>query len=304
MKVNVEKLPKSAVQITVTIEKDKVKEAYEKVLEEAVKHTEIQGFRKGTAPKTMVEEKIGVSRLYGDVLNDLLQTFYPQALKEKAIAPVSNPKVELKEFDIEKDLIFVATVAVRPEVKIGDYKKSLKKAFETKYKEAEKVLKEENKSKPKEEQVSEPHVHMSADDALKVLLDESKVEIADVLIEEETANAMQKLMGHIQAIGLTLDQYAKSQQKTEESIKKEYEKLSEDNLKLEFIMSELIKQEKIEVSDEEVEEMVNAVGDENTKKQMQADPMQKFYIRSILQKNKLVSKLIEIAEGEHHHEHK
>jgi FKBP-type peptidyl-prolyl cis-trans isomerase (trigger factor) len=304
MNVNVEKLPNSAVKITVTIENQKVKTEYEKVLNQAVENTEIQGFRKGTAPRTMVEEKIGVQKLYGDTLNILLQTYYPQALKEKSISPVSNPKVELKDFDIEKDLTFTATVATKPEVKLGDYKKALKKAFDTKYKETQKDLEKENKDKPKEEQVKEPHVHMTADDVIKVLIDESQVEIADVLLEEEVANSMQKLLNHLQPIGLTLDQYAKSQQKTEEDLKKEYEKLSEDNLKLEFVMSKLIEEEKIEVSDEEINQMINAVGDETTRQQIQEDQMQRFYVKSILQKNKLITKLIEIAEGEHRHEHK
>lgn len=303
MKVNVEKLPKSAVKLTVIVENDKVKKAYDHVLEEAVKQTEVPGFRKGTAPKTMVEEKIGVSNLYGDVLNNLLQTYYPQAIKEKSIDPVSNPKVELKDFDIEKDLTFVATVATRPTVKMKDYKKELKKSFEKKYKEAEKALKEESKDKPEEEQVKEPHVHYTADDVLKVLLDQSDVEVADVLVEEEVANAMQKLLGHIQAIGLTLDQYAKSQNKTEEDIKKEYEKISTDNLKLEFVMAHVLKDENIEVTDEEVNAMIGAVGDDASRQELEKDPMQKFYVKSILQKNKLISKLIEYAEGEHHHEH-
>lgn len=114
MKTKIEKLPKSTVKLTVTIEADSVKKAYEKTLDEAVKTAKIEGFRPGTAPKDIVKEKIGESKLYGDVINDLLETYYPQALKENLVVPVSNPKVEIEVFDPEKDLEFTATVAIRP----------------------------------------------------------------------------------------------------------------------------------------------------------------------------------------------
>ena len=125
MKTQIEKLPKSTIKMTVTIENDKVKEFYEKEVEKAIENTEIQGFRKGTAPKEMVIEKVGNSKLYGDAINNLLQNFYPQALKENKLLPVSNPKVEIKEFDVEKDLEFTAEFAIKPDVKIGDYRKAL-----------------------------------------------------------------------------------------------------------------------------------------------------------------------------------
>jgi len=85
-------------------------------------------------------------------------------------------------------------------------------------------------------------------------------------------------------------------------LRNEYTKIAENNIKAEFVLSELIKKENIEVSDEEIEEMIKAAGDPNLVKS--EDPMQKLYIKSILQKNKLISKLAEEAEGDKHHEHK
>ena len=126
MQTKIEKQPKSTIKMTVVIENSAVKDFYEKEVSHAVEHVEIQGFRKGTAPKEMVIEKVGNSRLYGDTINSLLQHYYPQALKENHLNPISNPKVDIKEFDISKDLKFTAEFAVRPEVKIGDYKKALK----------------------------------------------------------------------------------------------------------------------------------------------------------------------------------
>ncbi len=291
MKTQVEKLPKSTIKITVTVESDAVKKAYDRALDNAVKTATIEGFRPGTAPRDMVKEKVGESKLYGDAIDDILRTHYPQILKENMISPVSNPKVEIKDFDPEKDLEFTATVAIRPEIKIGEYKKALKERFEKKYEEAKKATKE-----------GEPHVHMTTGDVLDALLEVTEMEISKLILEEETDRLLSRFMDQAQKIGLSIEQYLKSQNKTGEQMREEYEKLAENNIKAEFVLSELIKVEGIEASDDEVEEMIKAAGD--PKLVRAEDPMQRLYIKSVLQKNKLISKLIEEAEGEKHHEHK
>src|SRR5690349_16773045 len=103
MNTKVEKLPKATIKLTVTVENAKVKETFEKIIDSAVNEATIEGFRKGQAPRDMVKQKIGLNKLYGDLINELLKTYYPQALKENAIVPLANPQVELKDFDIEKD---------------------------------------------------------------------------------------------------------------------------------------------------------------------------------------------------------
>lgn len=300
MKTKIEKQPKSTIKLTVTIPQEKVAQSYDKILEEAVKETTIEGFRKGNAPKEMVKEKIGVSAIYGEVINDLLQTYYPQALKENAIVPISNPKVELKEFEMEKDFTFTAEVAVRPEVKVKEYKKKLEKKLEDK----EKLLKKDIEEKKKTgEEVKMDHVHMGTNDVLEVLLENSEVELSDILLDEETERMLGRLHQQLQQLGMDFDQYAKSQNKSEDDIKNEYKDMAYKNLKAEFVLAKLVEDENIEVTDEEIEEMMSAMGDPAALKRLQENPMEKYYIKSILQKNKLLSKLIEITEGDKHHVH-
>lgn len=298
MKSNIEKLPKSTVKITVSIESDILKKTYEKVLDEAVKTANIEGFRPGTAPREMVKEKIGQNKLFGETINEVLETYYPQALKENAILPVSDPKVEVKEFNLEKDLEFSATVAVRPEIKVNDYRSKLKQVFEKKLLDAEEELK---KSQKPGEEKSEPHVHLSPNEVIEAILSSSEVEISDLLLEDETDRLLSRFVDQAQSIGLSLEQYLKSQNKTGEQLRREYGKIAENNIKAEFALSELIKTEKIEVSNEEVESMIKAAGDPKLVKA--DDPMQRLYIKSILQKNKLITKLIEETEGDKHHDH-
>lgn len=300
MNTKIEKLPKYTIKLTVTLEKEKVKESYEKILEEAVKNTEIEGFRKGTAPKEMVKDKIGASSLYGESINDLLQTYYPQALKENLLMPVSNPRVEIKEFDLEKDFEFSATFATKPEVKIKNYKKALKDYYKEK---TAKVEKEKAEKLKKGEKIEESHVHIGANEIIDILLKESEVEVADMLVEEETDRVMSRLMDQLKTINLSVENYLKAQNKTAESLRKEYDEMSIRNIKAEFVLSHLLKEENIEVTDKEIDDMIGAVGDKSIGESFN-DPMQKLYVKTILQKNKLISKLIEETEGENHHEHK
>lgn len=285
MKTNLEKLPKSTVKLTVTIPSEDVKKTYEKLFDELVKNADIQGFRKGAAPKNLVKEKANISKLYGDVINDLLQTFYPEALKKLEISPVANPKVEIKEFDLEKEFEFVATIAVKPEVKVKDVRADLKKLYENKIENA-----------PKDDK----HVHLHPNDVIDVIVKNTEIEISDILVEDETDRLVSRLVNQAQAVGLSLEQYLKSQNKTQEQLRQEYKAIAEKNLIAEFAMTQLAKDEKVETTDQEIEELLAASGEENIMKKMQ-NPVEKWYIKNILEKNKLISKLIEETEGENSH---
>lgn len=299
MKTAVEKKPKSTIELTVTIPKAKVKETYDEIFKEVAKNADIKGFRKGQAPEDVVKQNTDTSAVQSEVINKLLQTSYPQALKENHIQPVSNPKVEIKEFDIEKDLEFTATVAVQPEIKIGDYKAELKKIQEKRSEE----LKELNAEKLKAgEKLGMDHAHLTADDVIDAILNVTEVEMSDVLVDEETDRMMARLVNQAQTVGLSLDQYLISQNKSAEELRSEYAVAAERTLKAEFALAELVKLENIEVSDAEVEGMINAAPDPQTKEQL-SDPAQKWYIKSIISKNKLISKLIEEVEGPHDHDH-
>lgn len=275
MQTNVEKLPKSTLKLTVTVPSENVKQTYEKVLTGLVNETEIPGFRKGHAPKDMVLEKTDVPSLYGEVVNELLKTFYPQALKEHLLQPIANPKVEIKEFDLEKDFIFVATIATRPDVKIGDFRKKIKEA----------------------------HIHLTVANVIDCIVETTEVELPEILIEDEIDRMLSRLVNQAESIGLSLEQYMKSQNKTSEQLRDEYKSIAEKNLKSELALSKLVMDEKIEVTDTEIEEMIKASKDQTLMAQMQNDT-EKWYIKSVLAKNKLISQLIAEAEGGSEHDHK
>ena len=289
MKTTIEKQPKSTISLKVVVPVTDVTKTYNKILDDVVKEATLPGFRKGMAPKDKVLEKANVSELYGDVVNELLQTFYPQALKEHHITPISNPKVEINHFDLEKDFEFTATIAIRPEVKIKDYEKALKKAQDNKEKEA---------AKQQKDSTEKPHVHLSVDEVLDTLLDISELEVADLLVEEEANRMLGRLVNQAQTVGLSLEDYLKAQNKSKDELTKEYQSVAERTLKAEFVLSQLVADRKIEVTDHEVDEAIKSSG------QPTSNPMDKIYVKSILAKNNLIMELIDLASGHtHKHDH-
>jgi FKBP-type peptidyl-prolyl cis-trans isomerase (trigger factor) len=295
MKVTAKKLPKSTIQLQITVPQNKVKQTYEEVFAEVVKNAEIKGFRKGQAPANLVKEKADVNKINGDVINKLLQKYYSQAVKEQKIIPISNPKVEIKEYDLEKDFEFEVKVATRPEIKHKEYKKDLKKFYENKIKEEKKRLKEENKEE-------EPHVHLNPNDVLNIVSKKFDFEVPELIVEEEVKRMKARLINQTQNVGMDLNEYLKAQNKTQESLDEEYTKIAEENVKYEFVLSELVKLEKIDVTEEEIDQMVKASGEPEPEKFLE-NPMNKMYVKTILEKNKVISELIKEIEGENYHEH-
>jgi len=282
------------------LENKQVKDMYAKVLDTAVKDTEIQGFRKGHAPKEKVEEKLGVDKLYGNVINELLQTYYTQALKENHITPMSNPKVEIEEFSLEKDFEFTATVAIKPDITIKDYKKELKKYLEEKNVQVRKANEEKLKKGEKIESGTD-HAHLHTNEIIDILLKNADMEVPDILIEEETNRLIARLVDQVLAAGMKMEDYLKAQNIDMDQLKKNYNQVAEQNIKAELVLNELIIQEKIVASEEEVDKAIAEIQDEKIREQLN-NPVQKVYIKTVLEKQKLIEYIIKEVQGEHKHE--
>ena len=122
MSYTVENLEKSMAKITITVDADAFEEAMVKSYNKNKKNISIQGFRKGKAPRKMVEKLYGPEVFYEDAGNFAIPDAYEEAAKESGLEIVSRPEIDVVEIEKGKDFIFTATVAVKPEVTLGDYK--------------------------------------------------------------------------------------------------------------------------------------------------------------------------------------
>ena len=122
MNVTVEKLEKGMAKLTITVTADVVAEAEDKVYKRQKNQISIPGFRKGKAPKKIIEKMYGEGVFLSDAINDVINETYPDAVKECGEEIVSNPKIDLSQAEPGKNLVYTAEVALKPEVKLGKYK--------------------------------------------------------------------------------------------------------------------------------------------------------------------------------------
>lgn len=118
MKVTKEKTENSQAFLTIEMEPAEVEESLEEAYQRLVKRTNVPGFRKGKAPRTILERHIGKDNLLENALNNLIPKAYDKAIKEQAIEPIAPPQVEVVQ---NEPVIFKAVVPLRPTVKLGDY---------------------------------------------------------------------------------------------------------------------------------------------------------------------------------------
>jgi len=117
-----EKLENNQGVLTIEVDAAQVDAALDQAFKKVVQKVHVPGFRKGKIPRKMFEARFGVESLYQDALDILLPQAYGQAVRETGIEPVDRPEVDVEQMEKGKNLIFKATVTVKPEVKLGDYK--------------------------------------------------------------------------------------------------------------------------------------------------------------------------------------
>lgn len=115
-----EKLEGSKVELHFSVEADAFEAAVERAYKKEVGKINIPGFRKGKAPRAMIEKMYGKGFFYDTALNDLLPDAYEAAIKEAGIDPVAQPEVDVLSVD-ENGVVFTAKVFVKPDVKIEGY---------------------------------------------------------------------------------------------------------------------------------------------------------------------------------------
>ena len=122
MSLQVEKLEKNMAKLTIEVSAEDLDKAMEKAYQKQKSRISIPGFRKGKAPRKMIESMYGKGVFMEDAVNSLVPQEYTKALGECDLEIVSQPEINVTQMEPGKALIFTADVAVKPEVTLGDYK--------------------------------------------------------------------------------------------------------------------------------------------------------------------------------------
>ena len=128
-----QKEPNGTIRLTITIPNSDVKKAWEEVLQDAVNNAEFPGFRKGKAPRNLVEEKVDKEKIREEVLRKLLPLAYTEGVKTHGIKPIINPKIHIQKLvdpttgSGQEGWQFIALTCEAPIIKLGKYQESVQK---------------------------------------------------------------------------------------------------------------------------------------------------------------------------------
>jgi len=122
MSCKVENLEKNMAKLTIEVSAEEFEKACEKAYQKNKNQMNIQGFRKGKAPRHMIEKMYGAGIFFEDAANELIPDAYEAVAKESGLEIVSRPEIDVVQIGKGQAFIFTAEVAVKPEVELGEYK--------------------------------------------------------------------------------------------------------------------------------------------------------------------------------------
>lgn len=259
------------VEIIFTIPFELIKKAETEALEHLGANIEIAGFRKGKAPIEKVREKVSQSQLIEHSLGHLLPSALGLAMEEHKLKLAMYPKYELVKAEQDKDWEVKALTCELPEVKLGDYK--------------EKVAGEIRSASLKGELTKE----VKESTVLKALVDNIKIDVPSVLIEEEANSRISQLLARLEKLGLALENYLTSVGKKADDLKADYAKQAKEAISIDLILNAVALDQDIKVSKEEVETAIKATGQAGD-----ISEDRKLLVESILKRRSALDSLLKL----------
>lgn len=278
--VKINKLPKNTIEMLLKILWSDITLHYDKSFEVLRADLVVEGFRKGKAPKNIAQNKIRKEDVYDHFLRSYLPVAYEEILIKEGIKPIVSPKIEMVQAKENEDWEVKITTALKPTVVLGNYKEKIKEAkAELKKSDIWIPGKDGADNKDADEKNRKKEFQQTFD----VLLKEAKVEISDIILDDEVSHRLTRLVDDITKLGLTLDNYLASKSLTAQKLKDQIRQEVEEVFKTEFILQEIAEVEKILVSKDELEQLFKGVEMEKDKKMFEANMS---YYSTILKKQK------------------
>ena len=122
MNITTDREGPTKLKLTLEVPPEEVAPLYDGAIKRLSRQVKIPGFRPGKAPRSIIETRLGKEVVKEEVLRDALPSFYAKAVEEESLKPVTHPDIDVTEFEEGGALMFTATVEVRPEITLPEYK--------------------------------------------------------------------------------------------------------------------------------------------------------------------------------------
>lgn len=267
LKTDVVREENGTIKLTITLPWEDVKKVKDEVIEETVAGAELPGFRKGKAPREMVEKSLNQAKISDEVLKRMLPQAYIETVQAEKLNPIMNPKIQIEKIVDGEDWQFTALTCETPEIKLGNYKDAVKK-----------ITAKSKIAIPGQEQ--QP---ANFDELMKAVLETVEVTVPQLIVDQEVDRLLSHTLEEIKKLGLTLDQYMASTGKNPEALRGEYAQKAIHDIKLELTLQKIAEEENIAVEEKEIDEAIHKAKDAQEKEQLEGN---RYLLASILRQQK------------------
>ncbi len=290
METKIEKLPKSRVRLTITVDTNMIDKHYKAAVKKVGAHVEIKGFRKGKAPEAMVIQKAGNPTVLNEMLDLLLPDSYYSALADhKDLVPVAQPAVDVKKMEglTEENLIptavtYTAEVDIMPEFKLGDYQKirvspkkvnpkveakeidgtieELKKLYSEEWLKVGHFKDEVEAREAVEVNIRQQKIFQAQSDTYDMIIDELfkkvKLEVPEAFIHNEIHRMERQVEMQAKGYGMTFEDWLAQEKLSHEDFHTKYHEQAEKAAKVGMVLGRIAEAEGIDPAGNDASRLV------------------------------------------------
>ncbi len=251
MNRSIQKLTKSQLEIKCEVPTEEFQTFIDKAILKLGENVEVEGFRKGKAPKEMIKKMLGQETILKEASQECIRDNYLKVIKEEGIEPLGQPEISVLKLAPGNPFEFKAIVAVLPAIIIADYQEIVPKIKKREVKVTEEDI---EKMRQEKERIEKEKLRQ---EILDKIASGSKMEIPEVLIDSEKNRMLVTIKEQVpQMLGIGFEEYLKKINKTEKEISDSFLPEAERRIKNSLVLREIQKREKFEVSEKElVDEM-------------------------------------------------
>jgi FKBP-type peptidyl-prolyl cis-trans isomerase (trigger factor) len=226
--------PNGTIEIQLTLPWTSIQAEFEHQVQSAVSSAELPGFRKGKAPRNLVEPKLDKNHLYSHAVQHLLPEMYADFVKTHNLKPILYPRIQITSGEEGKDWQFTATTCEAPTVVLDKYLDELKQIS----------------TEPKDTLLSR---------RVEKLLEISHLEIPSLLIEEEVNHRLGSLADNLTKLGLTTENYLQTKKLTSDTLRAQLSSEATHDLQIEFVLGYIQTDQKLADRNKVLEFLTNLV---------------------------------------------
>lgn len=286
MNIQVKRHDDKTIELTLSIPWDSIQKTYNEVVEDFVKETELPGFRKGKAPRSAVEEKLDKTKVYEEVLQRLIPKLYSEAVQQEKIHPIVMPKINLLEAKEGQEWKILAITCEKPDITLGKYKEAI---VDLKASKQKKIWLPGQEPKKEDE---EKEKKVTLDELLQTVYSSITTVLPKILLDQEVNRLLSDLVDQTKKLGLTVEQYLASTNRTADGIRHEYEEQAKRTLTLEFGLEAIADKESILITDDDINAVIKTAKSDDERKAMEN---QKYYLATILRRQKTIDMLANLT---------